>query len=607
MSTEKPDQLTSASAPAQKPSPAEGLKANSDYLKGEIPDELANQESSFSKGSVGLLKHHGTYQQDNRDRRKELKKSGGEKAFSMMIRTKIPGGRLTSEQLLAEIDLGDEVGDQTLRVTTRQGLQLHGVLKNNLHKTIARINEVQLSTLGACGDVNRNVMANPAPFKNNRLYERLQELADQLAAAFTPQTRAYHEIWLTELSDTNGQPAAATTPEDNNKPQAPEESEKQLVGGGEPEPVVEPLYGRTYLPRKFKQAIALPEDNAVDIHANDIGWLAIHDGQDVLGYNVYVGGGMGTTPSAKKTFPALAKPLCYITPQEAIPLAAAIIKVQRDHGNRSDRKVARMKYLIHRWGLEKFRQTVAEYYGKPLQPPQDVSISNASDHLGWHEQGDGKLFYGLYVENGRIKDEGDYRIKAAIRAICTQFRPGIRLTGQQNILFTEIDPQNRQAIEDILTSHGVPLSEQRTPSRRLSMACPAMPMCGLSVAESERVHPQVMDQLDALIAELGLSEEVFSVHMTGCPNGCARPYNSDLGFVGKTLGKYTIFVGGNFLGTRLNFIYKDLVPFDEILPTIRPLFERFASQRQPGERFGDFCDRLGPEGLGAEGQRVLPV
>ncbi len=565
-----------------KPSPVEAVKGESRNLRGEIAQDLASDSDSFSKSSQTLLKFHGTYQQDDRDLRKQLRaENEGKKtkAVIFMVRSRIPGGKLTSQQLLAQIDLGDELGNGTLRVTTRQGLQLHGVVKHDLAATIRRINEIQLTTLGACGDINRNVMASPAPF-DTPVHAAIQKLADDLATAFSARTRAYHEIWLAGEGD----------------------GEDVLVGGGEPEPENEPLYGRYYLPRKFKTAVALPEDNSIDVASNDLGFVAIHNGTTVEGYNVMVGGGMGRTPSAAKTFPALAKTLCFARPEDVIEVGAAVMRVQRDFGNRSDRKVARLKYLIARWGMDRFRDKVAEYFGQALDPAREVEISEARDPFGWHEQGDGRWFYGLYVENGRIKDEGDYRLKTGLRRILTELDPMIRLTANQNILFGNLAEDQKARLTGLLREHGVPLSGDLRPIRVLSMACPAMPTCGLAVAESERFHPEMMDQIEAMLAELGLDRESLAVHMTGCPNGCARPYNCDIGIVGKTLGKYTVLVGGNTLGTRLNFIYKDLVPGDEIANTLRPLFERFAAERTPNELFGDFCDRIGPKGLGAEAE-----
>ncbi|MCE9556037.1 MAG: NADPH-dependent assimilatory sulfite reductase hemoprotein subunit [Planctomycetes bacterium] len=559
-------------------SPVEGLKTSSHYLRGTIAQELASDVPSFNKDSVNLLKHHGTYQQDNRDDRKAPNREGKkDKSFSMMVRTKIPGGKLTSDQLLAQMDLCDEIGNTTLRITTRQGLQLHGVLKSNLKHTIARINEVQLSTLGACGDVNRNVMCCPAPHDGDPVHAEMQALADQLAAYFAPRTTAYHEIWMTDN-------ATGT---------------EELVGGGSNGHEIEPIYGNRYLPRKFKMAIGLPGDNCVDVYANDLGLLAICENFEIVGYNIVVGGSFGVTPSAAKTFPAVAKRLTYVPKEQVLAACQAILEVQRDYGNRSDRKRARMKYLIADWGLDKFKAKVEEYFGAPLPAPHPEDVVGFDDHIGWHPQGTGKWFYGLNVENGRIKDEDSFQLKSALREICHTLKPAIRLTAHQSIMFCDLTEAQKPALEGILVRHGVKLSHEISAVRRWSMACPAMPTCGLAVTESERALPGIIDQFETELARLGLPDEVFTVRMTGCPNGCARPYNSDVGLVGKTLGKYTVFVGGRLLGDRLNVVYKDLVPEAEVVPTLMPLLVYFKQERQPGETFGDFCHRKGVADLAA--------
>ena len=327
---------------------------------------------------------------------------------------------------------------------------------------------------------------------------------------------------------------------------------------------MEPIYGPTYLPRKFKTAFALPEDNCTDVYANDLGFLTVHENGRILGYNVLAGGGMGVTPSAAKTFPALAKRLGFVPPEDVLDIAVAIVKVQRDFGNRSDRKVARLKYTINTMGLEAFRAKVEEYFGKPLAPCHPAEVHGFDDHIGWFEQGDGKFFYGLNVENGRILDREGFQLKSAIRQILTELKPGVRLTAHQSMLFTDLAVTDRVRIADILHAHGVKTSEEISTLRRWSMACVALPTCSLAVAESERVLPGLIDSLEPEVAKLGLSEEAFTLRMTGCPNACARPYNSDIGIVGRTKGKYTIFLGGRLLGNRLNEHYKDVVPFEEL-------------------------------------------
>lgn len=563
-------------ADEEKLSPVEGFKIGSNFLRGEIAQELVDANDFFGKSSVQLLKNHGTYQQDNRDERGGGSAGGkSAKTFIFMVRTKVPGGKLTSAQLLAELDLCDEVGNATLRITSRQGLQLHGILKSNLKKVIHRINEVQLSTLAACGDVERNVMCCPAPHHFDPVHAQMQEMADRLAEHLCPRTRAYHEIWLKD-ADTG---------------------EEQLVAGGSNGQAnghdVEPIYGPTYLPRKFKTAIGLPGDNCVDLYANDLGLMAICQDYRIVGYNVLVGGGFGVTPSAKKTFPAVAQRMTFVTPEQAVDVATAVIMVQRDFGNRSDRKVARLKYLIADWGLPKFKAKVEEYYGQALPEPHPDDVRGFDDHLGWHEQGDGRWYYGLNVENGRIHDMGDFRLKSALVEICTRYAPNLRLTAHQSILFTDVSSDDRDGLEDALRRHGVRLSHEISPARRWSMACVAWPTCGLSITEAERALPGVIDELEIELARLGLSNETFTVRMTGCPNGCARPYNSDVGLVGRAAGKYTVFLGGRLLGDRLNFMYKDMVPGDDLVSTLVPPLVYFKQERHPGETFGDFCHRQG--------------
>ncbi len=566
--------------PAKKLSPVETVKADSNFLRGTIVQELTDGNSLFSKGNSQLLKHHGTYQQDDREAR-TAREGGGKsiKSYMFMVRSRIPGGKLTSDQLLAELDLADECGNGTLRITSRQGFQLHGVLKHNLHETIRRINEVQLSTLAACGDVERNVMCCPAPHRHDPVHDELQSLADRLALHFAPRTRAYHEIWLRD----------------------PDTGEDHLVGGGNSNGHAdcEPIYGPTYLPRKFKTGISLPGDNCIDIYANDLGLMAICEDFKIVGYNVLVGGGMGVVPSAAKSFPAVAKRMTFVRPEQLFDVATAVIKVQRDFGNRSDRKVARLKYLIHNWGLEQFKAKVEEYYGQKLPDPHPDDVHGFDDHLGWHEQGDGLLFYGLNIENGRIADTDEHSLKTALRETCREYRPGIRLTAHQSLLFTDVAPQNRSGVEEILRKHRVKLSHEISNVRRWSMACVAWPTCGLAITEAERALPPMLDQLEVELAKLGLANDTFTLRMTGCPNGCARPYNCDIGLVGRAANKYTVFVGGRLLGDRLNFIYKDMVPSEEVVATLTPLFVYFKAARDNGETLGDFCLRKGADDLRA--------
>jgi sulfite reductase (ferredoxin) len=567
-----------ASSPT--PSALEKIKAESNYLRGQIAAELDNAAEAFSGDTGQLLKHHGMYQQDDRDVRSSKSADGRKsaKAYSLMVRVKVPGGKLSAEQLLAQLELCDTLGNATARITDRQDLQLHGVLKRNVRQAVAQINAVQLTTLGACGDVERNVMCCPAPIRTDSIRDQMQQLAERLSAHFLPRSRAYHEIWLAD-------PATG--------------QREQLAP--EPQPI-EPLYGATYLPRKFKTAMALADDNCVDVFTNDLGLVAVAAGGQIQGYNLLVGGGMGVTPSNKNTFPALAQTLAFVEPGDVLAVATAIVGVFRDFGDRTDRKRARIKYLIADWGLARFRAKVEEYLGRTLAAPHPQPVTEYHDHLGWHAQGDGRWFYGLNVENGRILDRPGWTLKAALREICVALRPGIRLTPQQNVLFTDLTDPGRAELEAILRRHGVAFSAEVSKARANAMACVALPTCPLAVTESERVLPGLIDQLEAELARLGLENEDFTTRMTGCPNGCSRPYNADVGLVGKTAGKYTLYLGGRRLGDRLAYVYKDLVPLAEIVPTLVPVLAAFKHGRRDGETLGDFCHRLGRAGLEAASQ-----
>jgi sulfite reductase (ferredoxin) len=555
-------------ADGPKRSAVELIKENSRALRGSIGEDLAGASDHFSDQDKNLLKFHGSYQQEDRDARKGRRADGLGKRYVFMVRCKIPGGRLTAEQYLAMDELAGRHANGTLRFTSRQGIQLHGVLKGDLKATIAGINATLLTTLGACGDVNRNVMA-PASPRRDGLYDELHALANQLAAHFAPRSGAYHEIWLNGKSIDNDAPVAD----------------------------VEPVYGKLYLPRKFKMGLALPSDNSVDVYAQDLGLLAILDGEGrhVVGYNLLVGGGMGMTHGNARTFPHLAQPIAYVDREEVLSGAEAVVKLFRDHGNRADRKRARIKYLVHDWGVEKFREVLAGYLGGRLTLPRSVEVSGFPLHHGWHPQGDGKWYYGLSVENGRVKDEGALRLRSGLRALVERFRPDLRLTPLQDVLLCGLSGDALPRVEALLDEYGIPRPDRLSRVQKYSMACPAIPTCGLAISEAERTLPGIIDELEEELRRLGLEGEALSVRMTGCPNGCARPYQSDVGIVGRSGNKYVLYVGGNVLGDRLNFELADLVPQASIVSTLRPLLERFKEERRPGEGFGDYCRRLGPE------------
>jgi sulfite reductase (ferredoxin) len=488
-----------------------------------------------------------------------------------MVRCKIPGGRVTAAQYLALDELADRYANGTLRFTSRQGIQFHGVLKKNLANTIAGINECLLSTLGACGDVERNVMACPAPHHHDATHAELQATAARLAAHLAPKTSAYHEIWL------NGKPLSLAG--------------KNGHGDGEHEP----MYGKVYLPRKFKTGLALPDDNCIDLFAQDLGLLAVVEDHAIAGYNVLVGGGMGMTHNNANTFPYLARPICYVPAEEVIHAAESVIKLFRDHGNRADRKRARIKYVVHDWGVERFREVLSEYLGHPCELPRSVEIGDADLHLGWHPQGDGKWFYGLSVETGRVKDEGTLRLRSGLRALVERFEPELRLTPNQDVLLSNLGGKDLPVLERILDEFGIPRPETLSNVRKYSLACPAIPTCGLAISEAERALPRIIDELEGVLNDLGLERDTLSVRMTGCPNGCVRPYQSDIGIVGRSGDKYMLFVGGHVRGDRLNFQLQDLVPRGKIMATLRPLLLHYRDERHSGESFGDWCHRRGED------------
>jgi sulfite reductase (ferredoxin) len=545
-------------------SKVEVVKEESCALRGTISQDLAAESvAAFGEGDKNLLKFHGSYQQDDRDVRGRQREGLG-KRHIFMVRCKIPGGRITADQYLGLDELAGKHANGTLRVTTRQGIQFHGVLKGDLKATIAGINHTLLTTLGACGDVNRNVMACPAPVAGP-VRQALQTTAAQLAEHFAPKTRAYHEIWL---------------------------DSKPLENSGQED---EPIYGKVYLPRKFKMGLALPDDNCVDVYAQDLGLLAVVEDGRVAGYNLLVGGGMGMTHGNTTTFPHLAEPITFVAPEDAIGAAEAVVKLFRDHGNRADRKRARIKYLVSDWGVEKFREMLSGYLGHAPALPRTLPITGVDLHLGAHPQGDGKWWYGISIENGRIKDEGTFQLRTALREIVSRFRPEVRTTPQQDVLLCGLGSADVPVVEKLLTDHGVRLPAAVSEVRAWSLACPAIPTCGLALTEAERVLPNTIEALEAELKRLGLANDTISVRMTGCPNGCARPYQSDIGLVGRSGQKYKLFVGGRTQGDRLNFELQDLVHRDSIVPTLRPLLERFKVERIGDESFGDFCHRLGQD------------
>ena len=526
--------LFGESAMQKKISKVEEEKDNSRYLRGTIREQLAQDTPCFDDSVNNILKFHGIYQQDDRDFRQAQDRQGREKHFIFMVRMKIPGGNVTSDQYLKMDELSDRYGNGTLRVTTRQGIQFHGVIKKNLKETMRALNRELITTLGACGDIERNVVTCPAPLQD-RAQAQVQQYARKISDQLLPKTKAYHEIWL------NGEQAYS----------------------GEQAAEIEPLYGKTYLPRKFKTAIAFPGDNCVDVYTHDIGLVAITDEKgDLSGFNVLVGGGLGMTHRKPETHPLLAKPLGYVNKDKILPLAEGIVKVQRDHGNRENRMRARMKYLIEEKGIEWFYAAVKQQTGFDLEPMREMGWKETPDHLGWHEMGGGRFFCGIFVPNGRIQDGAGKKLKSGFKKLVETFHPEIRFTPQQNILFAGIPVSGKEEFEGILKDFSIRREAEISAIERWSMACPALPTCGLALTESERVLPGVIRELEGVLTTLGLAGEHITVRMTGCPNGCSRPYTGEIGLVGSGLNTYALFLGGNFDGTRLNHLVSERVKGD---------------------------------------------
>jgi sulfite reductase (NADPH) hemoprotein beta-component len=538
----------------------EVIKTAIPTLAGNIAATVASGTDQFSADDQQFIKFHGIYQQDDRDARKTGKK------FIMMVRGRIPGGLMTPAQWIAFDDLATNYANNTLRITTRQSIQFHGIVMSGLGPLIKKINDCLLSTLAACGDVNRNVMASPAPAQDNA---RAAMVADvhRVVAALAPQTKAYHAIWIDGVQLHLDDPA--------NKD------------------FVDPLYGKTYLPRKFKTAFVLPPVNDMDVFTNDLGFIGIVEGGQLVGYNLTVGGGMGRSHGNDATYPRLADVLGFLTPAQVVDVAKAVLTTHRDFGDRTDRKHARLKYVLQERGVDFVRNEIEQRAGFKLQPARPYKFTTTSDSYGWHRAIDGTNFLTLFVECGRVKDVDGRRQKTALRRIAEKF-PNIefRLTGNQNVILANVSDADIAGINAVFAEHGVRTENQASLLHGNSMACPALPTCGLALAESERALPGLVDRIEKLCGDLGLGAEEIVIRSTGCPNGCARPYMAEIGFVGKAPGRYQLWLGGNASGTRLNKLFKDVLKEAELETELRPLLARFATERTASERFGDWCDRV---------------
>jgi len=575
---------SSTSAPAaRKPSKSEGLKERSNYLREPVATELLQETTRFTEEGIQILKFHGSYQQDNRDNRVK----GQEKDYQFMLRTRNPGGFVPPQLYLTLDKLSEEYGNHTLRVTTRQGFQIHGVLKKNLKAVFSSIIKNMGSTLGACGDLNRNVMAPPAPYKNRPEYQYALQYANNVADLLTPQTGAYYEIWL------DGEKAVSAEEDPAVKAARQSNSNGTIFDDNE-----EPIYGSHYMPRKFKCSVTVPGDNSVDLYTQDLSLVVFtNEAGELEGFNVFAGGGLGQTHNKEETFARVADEICYVAKDDVYNLVKAIVATQRDFGDRTDRRQARLKYLINDKGVKWFQEKVAEYFGKPLEQFKPLPEWKYFDFLGWHEQGDGKLFLGISVENGRIKDEGSFQLKTALREIVQKHNVPMLVTPHQNVLIYDISPDIKQEIQGILSRCGIQGETAIDPLVRYAMACPAMPTCGLAITESERVIPSILERIRALLTKVGLENEHFVVRMTGCPNGCARPYMAELGFVGSAKESYQIWLGGSPAQTRLAKPIEEKLDVNHFEAFLEPIFVYFKQKRQLSESFGDFCDRVGLESI----------
>jgi sulfite reductase (ferredoxin) len=543
----------------------ETIKAESRFLRGNISAELDDTSTDYvSDESYELLKFHGSYQGFNRDTATERKKAGLDKEWEFMVRLKMPAGRLTAKQYLALDSIAEEHANGTLRVTTRQTFQFHCITKQHMKPKLKAINELLLTTLGGCGDVVRNIMAAPAPLKDAKNLQMLAD-ANRIAEHCAPKTSAYHEIWV---------------------------DGENIV-----EDTVDPLYGKTYLPRKFKIALALPEDNTVDLFTHDLGFIPIYEGDRLTGYNVYAGGGLGMTHNKEDTYPRLASPIAFVAPEDLIAATEAVVKIHRDFGDRTNRKHARLKYVIEENGEAWAREQFEKFLGKKAVDAKPIGEVKIIDHMGWHEQGDGKWYLGVPISSGRIEDREDAKIRTGLREVIGKYQMNLVLTPDQNIILADIDAKDKADIAAQLRSFGIELREDITAVDRNMLACVSLPTCGKALAEAERIRIPLLKEIENLMRKHKIIEENLAIRIAGCPNGCSRPYAGEIGIVGRAPGLYALFAGGNVEGTRLSPKIADKVKYEQLPQVFDALFGQFVAGRTPGECYGDFATRVGNQAL----------
>ncbi len=552
-------------APDGPPSDVEEIKERSNYLRGTLKEVMLDPISAgIPEDDNRLMKHHGSYLQDDRDLRNERQKQKLEPAYQFMLRVRLPGGVATPNQWLVLDDLAQKYGNGTLKLTTRETFQMHGILKWNMKKTIQEINTALMDTIAACGDVNRNVMCTSNPYQSE-IHAEVYEWSKRLSDYLLPRTRAYYEVWL---------------------------DEEKVAGTPEVEEV-EPMYGPLYLPRKFKIGIAVPPSNEIDVFSQDLGFIAIVEDDKLIGFNVAIGGGMGMTHGDKATYPQLNKVIGFCTPDKIQDLAEKVITIQRDYGNRSVRKNARFKYTVDRLGLENVKAELENRLGWSLDEAKSYHFDSNGDRYGWVKGIGGKWHFTMFIQSGRIADENDYKLMTGLREIAKVHTGEIRLTGNQNVIIANVSSQKKKKINELIEQYGITDGQHYSALRRSSMACTSLPTCGLAMAEAERYLPTLIEKIETIVDENGLRDKEITIRMTGCPNGCARHALGEIGFIGKSLGKYNMYLGAAFDGSRLSKMYRENIGEEEILNELRVILPRYAKERNDGEHFGDFVIRAG--------------
>jgi sulfite reductase (NADPH) hemoprotein beta-component len=548
-----------------RPSEVERIKEESNFLRGTLKETMLDRISAgISDNNKNLIKFHGSYLQDDRDLRNERQKQKLEPAYQFMLRVRTPGGVATPDQWLVMDELAQKYGNGTLKLTTRQAFQMHGILKWDMKKTIQEIHASMLDTIAACGDVNRNVMCNPNPYQSE-IHSEVFKWSKQLSDELLPRTRAYHELWLDE----------------------------EKVAGTPDMEEIEPMYGALYLPRKFKIGVAVPPSNDIDVFSQDLGFIAIVEDCKLVGFNVAIGGGMGMTHGDKETYPQLAKVIGFCTPEHVYDVAEKIITIQRDYGNRSERKNARFKYTVDRLGLETVKAELENRLGWSLGEAKLYHFDHNGDRYGWAKGVKGRWHYTLFVEGGRITDFDDYKLMTGLCEIAKIHTGDFRLTANQNLVIANVTSQKKKKINELIEQYSLTDGKHYTALRRNSLACVALPTCGLAMAEAERYLPVLLDKIEEIVDENGLRNEEITIRMTGCPNGCARHALGEIAFIGKAPGKYNMYLGAAFDGSRLSKMYRESIGEEEILSELRMLLSRYAKERQEGEHFGDFVIRDG--------------